>query len=195
MTTTRVVLFAAAALASGSSLAQTAQTAQPVPRTSAVVNKCTTANGSVVFSDKPCANNEKAQKVDTSAALRTGSGGNNGEIAAKVADSDCRSRAQQTTTGADTAKIDESNRHIADYQQRQRELASRKAYAADGSGTLIDDPNAQQEISKLDDAIRKEHEYQQGLQKSSGAAYDTALKACEAQAAKNAKAASDAKVK
>ena len=161
-----------------------AQTEEPASRGAPTVYKCTGANGAVIFSDTPCSGTGKAQKVDTSAALRTGSGGNNREIAANVADSDCRQRARQSAYGADAAKVDESNRHIADYLQRQKELAAQKVYAADGSGALVDDPGARQEISRLDAAIGTERKFQQDLQKSSGATYDTALKACEAQAAK-----------
>jgi hypothetical protein len=187
---TRILAFTTTLLVCGSAFAQTNP---PALHSAPTVYKCTDASGSVVFSDAPCPSTSKAQKVDTSAALRTGSGGSSGEIAAKVADSDCRGRAQQSSN-ANAAQIAESNQHIADYQKRQQELAGQKAYAADGSGAMVDDPNARQEISKLDDAIAKERSYQDGLQKTSSAAYDAAIKACDAQA-KSASSQSDAKVK
>lgn len=179
----RVLTFAATLLAFGISSAQTDQSSS---RTNAVVNKCTAADGSVIFSDKPCAGNEKAQKVDTSAALRTGSGGSNDAIAAGVADTDCRNRARQSSDAGNDAKFDESNRHIADYEQQIGTLAQQKIYASDGSGRLVDDPAAQAAIIRLRDAITREREFQQQVRTSTTAAYQTALRACDLPAANSA---------
>lgn len=202
MTTMRVTLLAATLLPCGFASAQTEQPAH----SNTTVYKCTAADGSVAFSGTPCADAHTTQKVvDTSAALRTGSGGNTGDISASVNDSDCRRRAQ-TAHGADDAKLAESKRHVADYQQQKSELASRKMYAPDGSGKLVDDPNVVQIIAKLDEAAAKEREVQGVLQSRAASAYADALKACDveaknaeaakkAEAAKNAQAQSDAQVK
>ena len=193
MTTTRVMLLAATLLACDFAAAQTEPAA---PHTNAIVYKCTAPDGSVAFSGTPCADAHTTQKVvDTSAALRTGSGGNTEEISANVSDSDCRRRAQQTTRAASDAKIEESNRHIADYQRQKNELASRKMYAPDGSGKLVDDPNVLQVLAKIDEATAREREVQSTLQARTATAYEEALKACDAEAAKKAQSHADAKVK
>jgi hypothetical protein len=183
MTTTRVLICAAALLACGHALAQTGKTSAAAP----TVYKCTGADGNIVFSGAPCPDTYKSQKVDTSAALRTGSGGHNEELAASVSDSDCRRNAQPPADP--NVNIDESNRHIADYQQRQRELAAQKIYAPDGSGNLIADPSAQKTIADLDAAIAKERSFQQNAQVHATAKYEAALKACDKAAAKNAQPA------
>lgn len=185
MSITRAIVFAAIS----SCVCATAQAAG----NAAVVNKCTAADGSVVYSDKPCADNQKSQKVDTSAALRTGSGGHNDAIASTVADANCRRTALASTGDTSEASIAESNRHIADYQQRQRTLATQKAYAPDGSGNLVDDPEARKTIAELDRAIAKEREFQQKARASSSAKNDAALKACDQAAAKNAQAQQEKK--
>jgi hypothetical protein len=183
MTVTRVPVFAMTLLACGS---LSAQTGQSTTHGSAVVNKCIAADGTVTFSDEPCASSQKAQKVDTSAALRAGSGGNQEQMAASVADTDCRKRAHETAYAGMDAKIAESNRHIADYQQYQSAIAARRAYAPDGSGKVIDDPHFQQENAKYDAASATERDFQQKLQATTAANYQTAIKACEAEAAKSA---------
>src|SRR5512135_2862740 len=146
MATTRILIFAAAMLACGLAPAQDDQAGQaPPPRNRAIVYKCTGADGTVIFSETPCSSDpKKVQEVDTSGALRTGSGGHLRDIAAGVADSDCRTRAHQSAYGTLEADMQASNAHIADYQQRQTQLATQKVYASDGPGSLIDDPNAAQ---------------------------------------------------
>jgi len=185
MTLTRVFVFAATLLAYGSA---SAQSDQPPPRINAVVNKCTAADGSVIFSDAPCPEKQKAQKVDTSAALRTGSGGNLTEIAAGVTDSDCRRAALQSANGNVDQQIEESNRHIADYQQRKNTLASQKAYAPDGSGKMVDDPASRQAIAEVDGLIAKERDFQQRARANVASKQETAMNACDQMAAKNAQA-------
>ena len=170
-----------------------AQSDQTPPRINAVVNKCTAADGSVVFSDAPCPEKQKAQKVDTSAALRTGSGGNNEAMASAVTDADCRRSASQSASGTVDADIAESNRHIADYQQRQNTLASQKAYAADGSGNLVDDPASRQAIADLDGLIAKERDFQQRARANVASKQEAAMKACDQASAKNAQAQPDKK--
>jgi hypothetical protein len=190
MTTMRIMLLAASLLPCTFAAAQT----EPAPHTNTTVYKCTAADGSVAFSGTPCADAHSTQKVvDTSAALRAGSGGNTGEITASVNDSDCRKRAQQSAHGADEAKLEESKRHVVDYQKQKSELASRKMYAPDGSGKLVDDPNVLQIIAKLDEASAKEREAQGILQARAATASADALKACDAEAAKNARDAEAAK--
>jgi hypothetical protein len=194
MTTMRVMLLVATLLACDFAAAQTEPPA--APHTNAIVYKCTAPEGSVAFSGAPCADAHTTQKVvDTSAALRTGSGGHMEDISANVSDSDCRRRAQQTTRAANDAKIEESNRHIADYQRQKTELAARKMYAPDGSGKLVDDPNVLQVLAKIDEATAREREVQSTLQARTATAYQDALKACDAEAAKNAQSHADAKVK
>jgi hypothetical protein len=178
MTTTRVVLLAATLLACEFAMAQTAPT----------VYKCTGSDGGVTFSDTPCPSAKSMQKVDTSAALRTGSGGHNQEIAAGVADTNCRNQAQQSAYAGNDAKVQESNSHIADYQQRISKLSDRKVYAADGSGNLVPDPAAADSIAKLNAAISQERQYQQGLQTNSTATYQTAMKGCDDETKKLQKA-------
>jgi hypothetical protein len=188
MVLTRVFVFAVAALACCSVSAQSGSSAAP---SKAVVNKCTAADGSMIFSDKPCPESSKAQKVDTSAALRAGSGGNQEQMAASVADTDCRRRAHDAAYAGMDAKIAESNRHIADYQQYQSALAARKAYAPDGK--VISDPHTQQENAKYDAASATERDFQQKLQATTAANYQIAIKACEDAAAKNASSPDAAK--
>src|SRR5690242_18714841 len=115
MINVRTLIFVAPLLASAHAAAQAPQSASPG---SAIVFKCTSADGSVTFSDVPCAAAQKSQTVDTSRALRTSSGGHQEQIASSVADSDCRRGAQRSAYASIDMKIEESNRHIADYQQR-----------------------------------------------------------------------------
>jgi hypothetical protein len=184
MTLTRCFVFVATALAYGS---VSGQSGSPTSPGNAVVNKCTAADGSVTFSDKPCPESSKVQKVDTSAALRTGSGGHNAAMASTVADADCRRSASQSASGTVDADIAESNRHIADYQQRQKTLASQKAYAADGSGNLVDDPEARKSIAELDGLIAKERDFQGKALANVASKQEAAIKACD-QAPRNTQA-------
>jgi hypothetical protein len=190
MTITRTLVFIVTLLASCSVVAQSDE---PAPRRAPVVYKCTGADGNVVFSDAPCPATSKAQQVDTSAALRTGSGGHNAEIAAAASGSDCQRSAHQSAYGTIDADIESSNSHIAEYRKRQGDLASMKAYAADGSGNLIDDPAAQKASAELDAAIAKEQNFQRQAQADAAAKYEAAAKACEAAAAKNAQSQQDKK--
>jgi len=185
MTITRVLIFAVTLLAYGSVSAQSAGSTLP---SNAVVNKCTAADGSVIFSDKPCPESSKMQQVDTSAALRTGSGGHNAAMASTVADADCRRSASQSASGTVDADIAESNRHIADYQQRQNTLSSQKAYAADGSGNLVDNPEARKTVAELDGLIAKEREFQQKALASVASKQEAATKACDQAASRNTQA-------
>lgn len=182
--TARVLCIAAMLLACASASAQTDQRSSG----SAIVNKCIGADGSVVFSDQPCPDTHKAQKVDTSGALRTGSGGHAQEIAGNVADSDCRRNAQQSSSASSGKDIETSNSHIATYEKGKADLAGRKAYAPDGSGNLINDPAAQQRIAELDAAIAKEREFQQKVHALEADKYQKAVNDCEEAAKKNAKA-------
>jgi len=171
-------------LACASASAQTDQRASG----SAIVNKCIGADGSVSFSDQPCPDTQKTQKVDTSGALRTGSGGHTEEIAGNVADSDCRRNAQQSGASSSGKDIETSNSRISTYEKGKSDLAGRKTYASDGSGNLIDDPAAQHRIAELDAAIAKEREFQQKVNALAVDKYQSALKDCEEAAKKNAKA-------
>lgn len=187
MATTRILILAVAVLACGQAWAQSDQSdqaAQPAPRNRAIVYKCTGADGSVIFSESPCSTDpKKVQEIDTSGALRTGSGGHQRDIAASVADSDCRGRAHESAYGSLAADIQASNDHIADYQQRQTTLAAQKVYASDGSGNLIDDPNAAQAIADLDNSIAQEREFQRKANANAEITYQNAAKACDDQAA------------
>jgi hypothetical protein len=200
MANTKILLFVLAALACGQAFAQadqsdqvasdqtaqppSDQSAQPAARNRAIVYKCAGADGSVVFSENPCSNDpKKVQEIDTSGALKTGSGGHLRDIAAGVADSDCRSRAHQSAYGNLDKDMQASNEHIADYQQRQDKAAEQKVYAPDGSGNLIDDPNAQQTIADLSALIAQEHEFQRKANENAEVTFQNAVKACDAQAA------------
>jgi hypothetical protein len=178
MASTRILIFAVTLAACGPASAQTDQADQSAPRNNAIVNKCIGADGHVVFSDKPCPDTHKAQQVDTSDALRTGSGGHHDEIAASVADSDCRRQARQSVYGPIDAEIEESNHYIADLQNRRSDIASHKIYASDGSGSLIDDPGALRVVADLDAEIAHEHDFQQQAHADAEAAYQEAVKAC-----------------
>jgi len=195
MTITRVALLAATLLSCDSALAQS-DTQPPTPHNNAIVYKCTGVNGSVAFSATPCSDAHATQKVvDTSAALRTDSGGNGAETSANGAEPDCRARAKQTAYAGVGAQIEESNRHIADYQQSLNELAAQRTNAPDGSGKLIDDPIARQTREKINEALAEERQTKRNAQTNADNAYADALKACDEEAAKNAQSHSDAEVK
>lgn len=191
MATIRIVVIAAALLACAPALAQTDQTDQTgqadqaaPARNRAIVYKCTGADGTIIFSESPCSTDpKKVQEVDTSGALKTGSGGHLRDIAAGVADTDCRTRAHQAAYGTLPTDLQSSNEHIADYQQRQQRAAEAKVYAPDGSGNLIDDPNAQQTIADLDALISQEREFQRKANENAEIAFQNAAKACDEQAA------------
>jgi hypothetical protein len=180
-----MLIIAAALLACAPALAQTDQAGQPAPtRNRAIVYKCTGADGTIIYSEAPCSTDpKKVQEVDTSGALKTGSGGHLRDIAASVADSDCRSRARQQSYGTLSADLQASNDHIVDYQRRQERAAEAKVYAPDGSGNLIDDPNAQQTIADLDALIKQEREFQRKANENAEVTFQNAIKACDQQAA------------
>ena len=189
MASTRFLLLALAALGFGQAFAQNAQSAndqnaQPAQRNSAIVYKCAGADGSVIYSQSPCSTDpKKVQEIDTSGALVTGSGGHLRDIAAGVADSDCRSRARQSAYGNLGPDLQTSNDHIADYQQRAAKAADQKVFAPDGSGKLIDDPSAQQAVADLDALIAQEREFQRQANAHAEVAFQNAAKACDEQAA------------
>jgi len=197
MTITRVALLAATLLTCDSALAQS-DTQPPAPHNNAIVYKCTGVNGSVAFSATPCSDAHATQKVmDTSAALRTDSSSNsNGvEPSANGAEPDCRARAKQNAYAGVGAQIEESNRHIADYQQSLNELAAQKTAAPDGSGKPIDDPIARQTMQKINEALAQERQVKRNAQANADSAYADALKACDEEAAKNAQSHVDTEVK
>ena len=192
MTITRIALFAATLLTCDFAAAQTEP---PAPHNNAIVYKCTGANGSVAFSSAPCSDAQATQKVmDTSAALRTDSGGNSVEPSANGAEPDCRARAKQTAYAGVSAQIEESNRHIADYQQSLNELAAQRSNA-DGSGKPIDDPIARQTRDKINEALAQERLFKHNAQANADSAYADGLKVCDEEAAKKAQPRADAEVK
>jgi hypothetical protein len=105
------------------------------------------------------------------------------DIAAGVADSDCRSRARQAAYGNLGPDLQASNDHIADYQQRAQKASEQKVYAPDGSGNLIDDPNAQQTIADLDNLIAQEREFQRKANENAEVTFQNAARGCDEQAA------------
>lgn len=165
------ILFLGALAASGAAIAQSGDA--PPRRNTAIAYKCVNADGSVTYSQDPCSSDpKKVQTVDTSRALRTGSGGSQAEIADSVADSDCRARAYNTTHG-ESDRIAESNRHIADYRQQRQALESQVSYY----GGV--DPQTTRSMDELDAAIARESEFQRKEQSSSEQNYQSALKACD----------------
>jgi len=193
MASTRTLIFATALLVCAQAFAQTDQPAQadqsdqaaaPPVRNRAIAYKCMGADGTVIFSESPCSTDpKKVQEIDTSSALKTGSGGHLRDIAAGVADTDCRSRARQAAYGNLGTDMQASNDHIADYEQRQQKAAEMKVYAPDGSGKLIDDPNAQQTISDLDALIAQEREFQRKANENAEVTFQNAARVCDEQAA------------
>lgn len=165
------IAIAGALLASGSALAQTSE--PPPLKNPNLVYKCAGADGSVIYSQESCSSDpKKVQLIDTTGALRSGSGGHQDEIAAGVADSDCRDNAYKTTHGG-SDRIDESNRHIADYRQRRQALDSTAAYYGGA------DAETAKAMEDLDSAIAKESEFQQKEAVFSEQNYQNALKACD----------------
>lgn len=173
MAVLRAFAMFAAVAASATALAQPSE---PAPRNNAIVYKCVNAaDGSVVYSDSACsADPKKVQTIDTSGALRTGSGGHQDDIAASVADSDCRSKAFETTHAGYDAKMAESNAHIAEYRKRGETLRAQM-----NIGGAAVDQSLRQQLDELDAAIAKESEFQQTEASNTTAAYDNALKACD----------------
>jgi hypothetical protein len=178
----RNTILAAAMLACVPALAQT--DAPSTPRNTTVF-KCSGADGSVIFSESPCsADPSKVQEVDTSRALLTGSGGGQGDVAAGLADDECRRLAHRSAFATVDADIETSNRHIADYQQRQSQLAEQKVYAPVGSGQILSDPAAPQAIADIDVSIAKEREFQKKARANAEIAYQNAAKNCDVRAAR-----------
>ena len=152
-----------------------AQTSDPAPRSNTQVYKCKNDDGSVTYSENECSKDPKKMEiVDTHNALRTGSGGHQAEISASVADSDCRDNAYRSTHPDTDTALTESNKHIASYQQRQRDLQAQAAVYASGDG------DGRKAIDDLDVAIARESEYQQKELANRETAYQNALKACDA---------------
>lgn len=165
------ILFLGTLAASASAIAQSGDA--PPRHNNAIAYKCVNADGSVTYSQDPCSSDpKKVQTVDTSRALRTGSGGSQAEIADSVADSDCRAKAFSTTHG-ESDRIAESNRHIAEYRQQRQALESQASYY----GGV--DPQTTRSMDELDAAIARESEFQQKEQSSSEQNYQNALKACD----------------
>ncbi len=123
--------------------------------------------------------------MDTSRALLTGSGGSQGDIAAGVADDDCRRLARRSAFATVDVDIETSNKHIADYQQHQSQIGEQKVFASDGSGQILDDPAAPQAIADLDASIAREREFQRKAKENAETAFQTAVQACDTLAAKN----------
>lgn len=171
-----------------------AQTAEPPKHGGPIVYKCVNADGSVVYSESACSTDPaKVKTIDTSPALRTGSGGHVGEIAASVADSDCRDRAFKSTH-ADAGQIAESNRHIADYERRKQELQSQPAYAvgtapAAGDATPAPAADNAKALADLDASIAAEREFQAKASANNETAYQAALRACDDELRKNSQPA------
>jgi hypothetical protein len=173
MAVLRVLALAAVTL-SGSALAQTSEPA-PAPRSNTIVYKCVNPDGSVIYDENPCSSDpKKMQILDTAGALLTGRGGFQDDIAAGVADSDCRDNAYKTTHEASEARIAESNKHIADYRQQRETLQSQINYAGAAAS-----PDMASSVDRLEAAITSESEFQQKEAGSVEQAYQTALKACD----------------
>lgn len=185
-----VLLIAAPAFAqSDDEPAPAPAPAQPT-RNNTTVYKCVNADGSVVFAESPCAADPaKVETIDTAGALLRGSGGNQSEIAAGVADSDCRARADADSRRS-AEQIEESKRHVAEYQQRLQDLAQQPAYAAagddqaGGGGGAGADAN-RQAIDDLNSSIAREEEFQQKATESDEQAYQAALRACDEELRRN----------
>ena len=168
-----------------------AQTNAPPP-TKATPNatyySCKGADGSVVFSGTPCSNDpSKMREIDTSAALRAGSGGSTDAGQASAAqspsDDDCHKAAYKAAYSNMSVNADSANQHIASYRERQQALAGQKIYASDGSGNLIDDPAAQQQIQDLNGSIEHEFSLLRQAKQNADNQYQAASKVCDETAA------------
>jgi len=190
----RISILLVASLASAGVAAQTSAPAAAPTHNPAVVYKCTGSDGSTTFSDQPCsADPKKMQEVNTSGALRTGSGGHVGEISDSVADSDCHSSAHKTAYANTAADIDQSNQHIADYQKRLSDLNTPGVYLTDNAYNPVDDKVKQTTIEGLGLAIQREREYQVKANANAARAYQAALDACAQEQAQRARQAKDNK--
>ena len=188
MTAYRLLMLGALAVG-GPALAQTDEAPAAPARSNTTVYKCMNADGSVVFADTPCSQDpKKVETLDTSPALRTGSGGHQSDFASDSADDDCRAQAFRSTHVND-AQIASSSQHVAEYEKQQADLSARQVYATDGTGRLVPDPTAPQAIADLDAAIAKENQYQQKAKADNEAAYQVALSRCEDEMQRRAKAA------
>jgi hypothetical protein len=187
--------FLTLVIASVASAGVAAQTSEPAPqRNAAVVNKCVAADGSVTFSDQPCsADPKKIQKVDTTGALRTGSGGHVGEIADSVSDSDCHDRAHKGAYANVAADIEQSNQHIADYQKQLSDLSAPGVYLMDNANNPVDDAVKHTTIEGLNLAIQREREYQVKANANAATAYQAALDGCAQEKAQRATSPKDKK--
>jgi hypothetical protein len=189
MTAYRLLMLGALAVA-GPAVAQNNDAPPPPPaRSNTTVYKCMNADGSVVFADTPCSQDpKKVETLDTSPALRTGSGGHQGDFASDSTDDDCRAQAFRSTHANDT-QIASSSQHVAEYEKQQADLSARQVYATDGTGQLVPDPTAPQAIADLDSAIAKENQFQQKAKADNEAAYQVALSRCEDEMQRRVKAA------
>lgn len=120
-----------------------------------------------VFSPTPCG--KSAEKVDTSRALRTGSGGESAlrDISLSVADQNCRNAAYADTIGASTGRIGGLTREKDDLTARTRRAKNNLAGATYEAGL-------RQQIAGIEASIQQERNAAQS-------AYRDALKACDEQ--------------
>jgi len=188
MATRPMWVIAVGLLASTAVIAQTnpAPAAAPAPKANATYYACKSADGSVVFSSTPCSTDpSKMREIDTSAALRAGNGDNQAAAAApqNAADDDCHKAAYKAAYSNMSTNADSANQHIASYRERQQALASQKVYASDGSGNLIDDPAAQQQIQDLNGSIEHEFTLLRQAKQNADTQYQAASKVCDDTAA------------
>ena len=181
MAVRRLLMLAAIAVAAPAAAQTDAPAADAARPATTVAYKCTNADGSVIYSEQPCSQDpKKVQTIDTSSALRTGSGGYQDEIASSVADNDCREQAYKSAHAGE-AQVAESNRHIADYEQRRQALQTQAAaYTTDNNATAAA-PDNSQAIAEIDAAIAKEREFQHKAAANDEAAYQAALRRCDEQ--------------
>ena len=184
---TRPILTIAMWLLSTAAFAQTTNSPPPTkPTANATYYSCKGADGSVVFSGTPCSTDpSKMREIDTSAALRAGSGESQGQVPAaeNAADDDCHKAAYKAAYSNVSVNADSANQHIASYRERQQALAAQKVYASDGSGNLIDDPAAQQQIQDLNGSIEHEFNLLRQAKQNADTQYQAASKVCDETAA------------
>jgi len=150
------------------------------PNANATYYACKSADGSVLFSASPCSTDpSKMREIDTSAALRGGSGESQAAPTANTSGDDCHKVAYSAAYANMGTTADTSNQHIASYRERQQTLAAQKVYASDGSGNLIPDPAAQQQIRDLDGMIEREFNLLRQAKQSADTQYQAASKACD----------------
>ena len=180
MRTRPLLAMAAGLLLNSSALAQTDAKTPSKPTANATYYACKSADGSVLFSASPCSTDpSKMREIDTSAALRAGSGDNQPVAAANTGDDDCHKAAYTAAYANMNTTADTSNQHIASYRERQQTLAAQKVYASDGSGKLIDDPAAQKQIQELNGMIEREFNLLRQAKQTADAQYQSASKSCE----------------